>query len=202
MVLKRKVIFITDGDEAARKAVECAAADLGGRCISRSAGNPSTLNGEQLLSYIFETSVDPVLVMFDDCGYRELGPGEKAMQVVAKHPNIEVIGAIAVASSTHCSEWTDVNVSIDRFGDLTEFGVDKEGLPDLEKGRINGDTVYVLDQLNIPIIIGIGDIGKMAGRDSVEKGAPITKKAVEIILERSGYHESNKGKANTDITRN
>lgn len=198
--LKRKVIFITDGDKAARNAVEYVAREIGGRCISRSAGNPSTIDEEQLISYILQTPYDPVLVMFDDCGYRENGPGENAMQAVANHPNIEVIGAIAVASSTHSSEWTDVSVSIDRFGYLTEFGVDKEGLPDLERGRINGDTVYVLDQLNIPIIIGIGDIGKMAGWDAVEKGAPITRQAIEIILERSGYIESNRRKANTDST--
>jgi stage V sporulation protein AE len=37
--------------------------------------------------------------------------------------------------------------------------------------------------------VGIGDIGKMAGKDSYEIGAPITKKAIEIILERSGFHE-------------
>ncbi len=119
--MKRKVIFITDGDEAARKAVENVAREIGGRCISRSAGNPTKIDEDQLISYILQTPYDPVLVMFDDCGYRENGPGERAMQAVAKHPDIEVIGAIAVASSTHSSEWTDVTISVDRFGDLTEL---------------------------------------------------------------------------------
>lgn len=32
----------------------------------------------------------------------------------------------------------------------------------METGRINGDTVYCLDQLDVPIIVGIGDIGKMS----------------------------------------
>ncbi len=187
---RRKVILITDGDEHARKGVELAAKDIGGRCISYSWGNPTSISGEEIVSLILQTPHDPVLVMFDDCGQREVGVGEKAMQYVAKHPQIEVLGAIAVASSTHSSEWTHVDVSIDRYGYLTEFGVDKEGIPDLELGRINGDTVYILDQLDIPIVVGVGDIGKMANFDSIKKGAPITRKAVEIILERSGYHES------------
>lgn len=174
---KKKVILITDGDESALKVAELVAKEIGGRCISNSWGNPSKLTGEQLIKMIKNTPSDPVLVMFDDCGYTEEGPGEKAMKVVANDETIEVIGAIAVASQTHASEWTKVDVSIDRNGHITEYGVDKFGLPDIEIGRINGDTVYILDQLNIPFIVGIGDIGKMAGKDSVERGAPITKKS-------------------------
>jgi len=50
----------------------------------------------------------------------------------------------------------------------------------------------------VPIIVGIGDVGKMAGKDHYELGSPITKQAVQVILERSGfYNESNKRK-NTD----
>ncbi|WP_088102317.1 stage V sporulation protein AE [Halalkalibacter urbisdiaboli] len=189
MRTKRRVILITDGDESACKAVEQAAKEIGGRCITQSWGNPTVLTGEEIVSHIQKTPHDPVLVMFDDCGFRNEGPGEAAMRYVATHPEIDVLGAIAVASATHSSEWTKVDISLDRYGHLTEFGVDKDGLADLEIGRINGDTVYVLDELNIPVIVGVGDIGKMAGLDTVEKGAPITKKAVEIILERSGYHE-------------
>ncbi|WP_227935111.1 stage V sporulation protein AE [Alkalihalobacillus deserti] len=187
---RRKVILVTDGDEHARKVIELAAEEVGGRCISYSWGNPTPISGEEIVSLILQTPYDPVLVMFDDCGQHEGGLGEKAMQYVALHPQIDVLGAIAVASSTHSREWTHVDVSIDRYGNLTEFGVDKEGLPDLEIGRINGDTVYILDELTIPVVVGVGDIGKMAGFDSIKKGAPITKQAVEIILKRSGYHES------------
>lgn len=187
-----KVILVTDGDEAARKAVEQAAHDIEGRCISQSWGNPTHISGEELVSLILKTPHDPVLVMFDDCGYREDGPGETAMRYVATHPSVEVIGAIAVASATHAREWAHIDISIDRYGVLTEYGVDKDGLPDMEIGRINGDTVYILDDLTIPIVVGIGDIGKMAGLDTAKRGSPITRKAIEIILERSGYHESNK----------
>ncbi|WP_078553166.1 stage V sporulation protein AE [Bacillus alkalicellulosilyticus] len=182
---KKRVILITDGDDHARKAVEIVAKQIGGRCISSSAGNPTRLTGNELISLIHKAPHDPVLVMFDDCGFHEKGQGEEAMRIVANEKTIEVIGAIAVASSTHSHEWTKVDISIDRTGKLTEFGVDKYGLPDLEVGRIDGDTVYILDELNIPFIVGIGDVGKMAGQDIVEKGAPITKKAVELILERS-----------------
>ncbi|MEC2070706.1 stage V sporulation protein SpoVABEA [Alkalihalophilus marmarensis] len=189
---QRKVILITDGDEHAKQAVEKVAVDIGGRCISHSWGNPTQVSGEELVQMILSTPSDPVLVMFDDCGYQYEGPGERAMRVVATDPNIEVLGAIAVASSTHSCEWAKVDISIDRYGELTEYGVDKDGVADMEIGRINGDTVYILDQLDIPFIVGIGDIGKMAGLDTLKKGCPVTKQAVNLILERSGYRESRK----------
>lgn len=185
MERKKRVIVVTDGDESARKVVEFVAKEIGGRCITNSWGNPSRLSGRELVKLIQKTPYDPVLVMFDDCGFTEEGPGEEAMRYVVECEEFNIIGAIAVASKTHSSEWTKVDVSIDRNGNLTEYGVDKFGLADVEVGRINGDTVYNLDQLEIPFIVGIGDIGKMAGKDEVEKGAPITKKAVELILERS-----------------
>ncbi|WP_054711631.1 stage V sporulation protein AE [Bacillus sp. JCM 19041] len=185
----RKVIFITDGDLAAKKVLECLAVELNCRVIGASYGNPTTINAEVLASFVLAAPDVPILVMFDDCGIRDYGPGENAMRYLASHPEIEVIGAVAVASQTHAKEWTHVDVSIDRFGHRTAYGVDKEGLPDLEIGRINGDTVSVLDQLNLPCVVGIGDIGKMARFDDVKRGAPVTRKALEYILERSGYLE-------------
>ncbi|MFC0188400.1 stage V sporulation protein AE [Fictibacillus aquaticus] len=182
---RKKVIFVTDGDLYALHAVESVARDIGGRCISHSWGNPSKRSGEELIKMILSAPADPVLVMFDDCGYKGEGPGERAMREIASCPEIEVLGAIAVAAKTKHAEWANVNVSIDRNGNLTEYGIDKSGLPDIELGRINGDTVYILDELNLPIVIGVGDIGKMAGYDSVEKGSPITRMAVQLILERS-----------------
>lgn len=183
--MKRQVILITDGDKYARQVVEHTASKLGCRCISQSSGNPTLLPGKRLVELILETPYDPVLVMFDDCGFRGKGPGEKALEFVAKHEDIHVLGAIAVASNSSFNEWTCVDVSIDQFGELTEYGVDKEGLADLELGRVAGDTVYILDRLKLPIVVGVGDIGKMRGLDTVEKGAPITTMAVELILERS-----------------
>jgi stage V sporulation protein AE len=196
-MVKKRVIFITDGDLYALRVVEHAANMIGGRCISQSWGNPTKKSGEELAEMIRKTPHDPVLVMFDDCGFKGEGPGEQAMRYIHNQPDFEIIGAVAVASKTHFAEWTKVHCSMDRYGELTEFGIDKSGLADLETGRINGDTVYILDELNLPFIIGVGDIGKMAGFDAVEKGAPITLKAINLILERSESHGKYK-KQNTD----
>lgn len=185
---KRKIILITDGDEYARRAVESVAAAVGGRCISQSHGNPSVLSGPAIVKLIKRAHNDPVLVMFDDSGFMGEGEGERAMKYVAEHEDIHVLGVIAVASNTRMAEWSRIDFCIDRDGELTPYGVDKYGVPELEIGRINGDTVYCLDTLNVPLIIGIGDIGKMARRDHYERGSPITRKAVEIILERSGFY--------------
>jgi len=187
---KRKVILITDGDEYAKRTVELIAADIGGRCISLSQGNPTILSGRKIVELIKKAVHDPVLVMVDDSGFIGEGEGEKTMKYINDHPDIEVLGIIAVASKTKQSEWTKVDVCIDREGNLTPYGVDKYGLPEMEIGRLNGDTVYSIDTLRAPIVIGIGDIGKMAMYDHYSKGSPITKMAVEVILERSGYYDN------------
>lgn len=183
---KKKLILVTDGDEYARNAVRFVAEEIGGTCILESYGNPTKLTGEQMIKLTKNALNEPVFLMFDDSGLTGEGSGEIALKYVANHKDVEVMGIIAVASKTHCAEWARVDVSIDREGNLTEYGVDKSGLPDIEIGRINGDTVYCLDELNVPIIIGIGDIGKMSRRDSVKNGCPITRQAVELIIERSG----------------
>lgn len=185
---RRHVILITDGDDFARKAVELVAKEIGGRCLSLSHGNPSILTGQQIVKLIKKVSHDPVLVMFDDSGFIGEGTGENALKYVACHKDIDVLGIIAVASKTRQAEWTKVDVCIDNNGELTPYGVDKFGVPEMEVGRINGDTVYCLDQLDVPIIVGIGDIGKMSKKDHYDAGSPITKKAVELVLERSGYY--------------
>lgn len=185
---RRRVIIVTDGDEYARKTVELVARKVGGRCISMSYGNPSGRSGPELIGLIKKAPNDPVFVMFDDSGFVGEGAGERAMKYVANHQDIEVLGVIAVAAKTKQNEWTRVDVCIDRDGELTPYGVDKYGIPELEIGRMNGDTVYCLDQLDVPIVVGIGDIGKMAKKDHVDNGSPITMKAVELILERSGFY--------------
>ncbi|MEH7222831.1 stage V sporulation protein AE [Bacillus sp. JJ1566] len=189
---RRKVILVTDGDEYAQKTLEYIAKEVGGRCISKSQGNPTTLTGKEIVKHILDTPYDPVFVMFDDSGLLGEGTGEQALKHVAKHPKIEVLGVIAVASKTHQTEWTKVDICIDRDLNLTEYGVDKSGITEYDIGRINGDTVYCLDELDVPIIVGIGDIGKMARKDDLKLGAPVTRKAVELILERSGYDRTRK----------
>lgn len=185
MNLKKRVILITDGDDSAKAAVEQVARSLDVHLVAESGGNPSKVPGDELIKLIKKSNKETTLVLFDDCGYPDEGPGESVLVEVVNSPDIEILGAIAVASESFSHEWTRVDVSIDRNGVLTEYGVDKGGIIDTEVGRIRGDTVSVLDQLPIPLIVGVGDLGKMGGHDSIEKGAPITKLAVELILERS-----------------
>jgi stage V sporulation protein AE len=190
----REVILITDGDCVASSAVQKVAQEIGGRCISRSTGNPTLLTGDEIVECILQTPYDPVLVMFDDNGRGDRGEGERALQYVAQHPAIRVIGAIAVASNTEKTLGTHVDVGIDADGHIVHRGVDKDGKVEMSAElRVYGDTVDILDQLPIPFIVGIGDIGKMRGKDRIDIGAPITKKAVDLILDRSGYHERKSG---------
>ncbi|BAU29097.1 stage V sporulation protein AE [Aneurinibacillus soli] len=190
--IRRNVILITDGDAVARQAVENVARRIGGRCISRSSGNPTPLSGEQIVTLIKQTPHDPVLVMFDDNGDGRMGRGERALYYVSTHPDITVLGAIAVASKTKYALGVEVDVCIDRYGRVTRKAVNKNGF--VEKGTkayIIGDTVDVLNMLRVPVIVGIGDIGKMKGRDEQCFGYPVTMAAVSFILKRSGYHPVN-----------
>jgi stage V sporulation protein AE len=203
MSTRKRVILITDGDEYAKRAIEHVAHEIGGRCISMSQGNPSTLTGYELVQLIKKAPYEPILVMFDDSGIVGEGAGEIALKYVANHKEIEVLGIIAVAARSRHEEWAKVDVSINREGELTPYGVDKYGVQELDIGRIDGDTIYCLDELKVPIIVGIGDIGKMGKHDSYKVGAPITKKAVELILERSGFHVKKIGAkiANPEISK-
>ncbi|ASS75054.1 stage V sporulation protein AE [Tumebacillus algifaecis] len=185
---KRKVILITDGDQVARKAVEKVAAEVGCRVISRSSGNPTPLSGQQLIRLIEHAKHDPVLVMFDDNGNGDYGYGERALEYVVNHPNIEVLGAIAVASNTPMVDGVHVDFSIDQNCQLIDDAVDKDGHPSHSVEHVvYGDTVDILSSCEIPMIVGVGDIGKMQGKDHFLKGAPITKAAIIEILKRSGY---------------
>ena len=74
------------------------AKEIGGRCISMSHGNPSVLKGHEIVKLIKKTAHDPVLIMFDDSGFIGEGAGEQALKYVVYHPDIEVLGIIAVAS--------------------------------------------------------------------------------------------------------
>lgn len=185
---KRKVIIITDGDEIARKTVEIAALKVGGCCISASAGNPTPITGERIVELIKEALTDPVLVMLDDKGCRNKGQGEIALEYIAKSPNVELLGVIAVASNTQYCKGVRIEHSITMNGQIIDRPVYKDGTPEkIGHHILEGDTVSVLNSLSIPIIIGIGDIGKMQGKDRYDWGAQITTKAVRYILNRSGF---------------
>lgn len=182
------VIVVTDGDMVAKKTVETAAHNIGARCISASAGNPTVLNGEDLVELIKKAAHDPVVVMLDDKGYHGQGRGESALAYIAGHPDIKILGALAVASNTVETEGAHVDISVDCNGNLIDGPVDKLGrVNNFKEQTINGDTVEVLDDLKLPVVIGIGDVGKMDGADDYAFGAPLTTKALREILKRSGY---------------
>lgn len=181
---KRKIIIVTDGDHVAREALEVVARRIHGRVISLSAGNPTPLSGTELVRLIHSAKYDPVIVMFDDCGNSKEGYGERALRHVANHPSIEVIGAIAVASNCLKSRGTPVHMALDFQGNVISHSVDKYGRPQYhEELRIYGDTVEVLNAIQIPIIIGIGDVGKMRRYDYYKIGAPVTTKAIQLLLD-------------------
>ena len=188
---RRKVILVTDGDYVAQKVVEQVARKVGGRCISLSAGNPTPLSGPQVVELVKQAACDPVLVMVDDNGNYGMGAGERVVEYLVSSPDVEIIGAIAVASNTKWVDGTRVEFSINNEGKVIEDAVDKDGYVDKSlENYIYGDTVDILSKYSIPNVIGIGDIGKMQGKDHIRYGAPVTQKAVEWILERSEFHAS------------
>ncbi|WIF94335.1 stage V sporulation protein AE [Caminicella sporogenes] len=197
MKQKRKVIIVTDGDSFAQRAVEIATSNIGGRCISRSAGNPTPLQGFEIVNLIKKAKHDPVVVMVDDKGDQKMGKGEQALKKIINHPDIDVIGVVAVASNTQFVNGVEVDFSITCDGKIIEGAVDKDGKK-TNQNVLYGDTVDILRNSNIPIIVGIGDIGKMRGKDDCEIGAPIITKALEEIISRSGKineaYEKSRGK--------
>lgn len=188
--MKRNVILVTDGDSIARGAVEMAAARIGGRCISRSAGNPTPLTGEEIIELVKIAKYDPVIVMVDDKGNPKQGQGEQVIEEILKSDEIEVLGVIAVASNTEGVNGIAVDFSINSKGEKIENAVNKCGVETSSK-ILYGDTVDVLNKYKIPVIVGIGDIGKMNGKDDSKIGAPILTKAIEEILKIAEQGDSN-----------
>ncbi|NLY43140.1 MAG: stage V sporulation protein AE [Clostridiaceae bacterium] len=185
---KKRVILVTDGDTVAQSAVETAAHNIGGRCISLSSGNPTVLSGEEIVEQISKAEHDPVVVMVDDCGDLGAGRGEKAMLTIMNNPEIEVLGVVAVASNGKEGNSVKVDCSITKDGKKINHAVDKNG-NELPGQKIYGDTLGVLRYAKVPLIVGIGDPGKMDGKDDVSIGAPITTAALREILNAA----SNKG---------
>lgn len=183
---KRKIILVTDGDSVAQRAVEIAASNIGGRCISASAGNPTILSGQEIIELIRKAPRDPVVVMVDDRGVKGMGAGEQAMDVILNDDNVEVLGVVAVSSNGKDCNGLKVDCSITKDGNIVEGAVDKYGNY-ARKADICGDTLSILKSKRGLLIVGIGDPGKMDFMDETGKGAPITTKALEEVLKRSGY---------------
>jgi len=183
---KRNVILVTDGDPVARRTLEVAARNIGARCISMSAGNPSRMNGQQLVELIKTAARDPVIVMFDDKGVEGQGQGERALLEVYNSPDINILGVLAVASNANCGDGARVDVSVTGSGAVVKEPVSKEG--NATRGKeLQGDTVGIINELELPVVVGIGDIGKMNGADDYHYGASVTTRALQEIIERSGF---------------
>ncbi|AEF94903.1 stage V sporulation protein AE, C-terminal region [Desulfotomaculum nigrificans CO-1-SRB] len=189
MTEKRNVILVTDGDLIARRTLEVAAQNVGARCISMSAGNPTRLSGQELVELIKSAAHDPVVVMFDDKGKEGQGLGEKALLEVYNHPDINILGVLAVASNSFCCDGAKVDVSVLKSGDLISGPVNKFGKA-TKRRLLQGDTVEILNDLDVPVIVGIGDIGKMEGADDYHYGARVTTRALHEIIERSGFNSA------------
>lgn len=181
---KRKVILVTDGDRAAQKAVETATANIGGRCISSSGGNPTILTGEQLIGEIKKAANEPVVVMVDDRGEKGKGAGEQVMECIIKDESIDVLGIVAVSSNGKDCVEIEVDCSITKDGKVIENAVDKYG-NDLGVNKICGDTLSILKKIKDVVIVGLGDPGKMDFNDEVSKGAPVTTRALQEVINRS-----------------
>lgn len=181
---KPRVILVTDGDDIALKAVEEAAINIGGRCISMSGGNPTPLTGSEIVELIKNAEHDPVVVMVDDRGNTRVGKGEQAMDYMLHCPEIDILGVIAVASNTKDVQGVKVDFSIDKDGHVVDSAVDKAGHKK-KNNVIVGDTVDILNKNNVPVIVGIGDPGKMEGHDSTYIGSPIITKALKEIIKKS-----------------
>ncbi len=181
---RRKIIIVTDGDRIAQKAVEKAASNIGGRCISRSAGNPTPLSCEEVIALVKQCPNDPVVIMVDDVGKPGIGKGEELIKQLAERDEIEILGVVAVASNTREAEGIEVDCSVNNVLDVTGNPVDKEGNTTDDR-VIYGDTVDVLNHIDVPVIVGIGDPGKMNGRDDFSIGCPVITKALQLVIDRS-----------------
>ncbi len=177
-----RVIIVTDGDMSAKAAVEKAASNIGARCISSSAGNPTVLSGEEIISRIMKAPYDPVVIMVDDKGAVGKGRGESAMAMVLKCKALKVIGILAVSSYGKDCYGVHVNCSVTREGNVVYTAVDKHGV-EMNTNKLCGDTLSILNSRDDIFIVGIGDPGKMQYSDDILRGSPVTTKAMNIILE-------------------
>lgn len=184
MCKKKKIILVTDGDICAKRAIEIAAKNIGARCISKTAGNPTPISCEEIIELINKTEYGPVIVMVDDEGNEGMGAGERIINELSKEPSIEVLGIVVVASNMQQVVGVCPDFSIDSSGNIIEGAVNKFGSSTNDR-VLYGDTVDIVGECKIPIVVGIGDIGKMHGRDDSRIGSPIITKALQEIVNRS-----------------
>ena len=182
----KEVIVVTDGDMVAKDAVEEATRNIGGRCISLSSGNPTILDGNEIVELIKIAEHDPVVVMVDDRGMKGKGKGEQALQFLLQSSDIKILGLVAVASNGKDINELKVDFSIDSNKNKIQHAVDKCG-EEVDINEISGDTLSIIKRFRdrVPVIVGIGDPGKMDRKDKACIGAPVTTQALQEIINHS-----------------
>lgn len=188
---KSQVIIVTDGDHTAWEAVFEAAADLGLYALPQSRGNPTPRDAAALTDAVRKAPREPVVVLVDDQGDADTGPGERVLDGLLRAPELQVLGVVAVASHTRGVRGVEPWISVTGNDQRVKGAVDKGG--HAQPGRLRGDTVDVLNGEDVPVV-GLGDPGKMGGRDAVGRGAPATREALRAILERAGLDPRKEGK--------
>jgi stage V sporulation protein AE len=172
----------------ATKALRLAAKNIGARLISLSGchqpGDAYFTPGE-VEEMIRSADGELIVVMADDEGFVGEGRGEKIIRHLSNSSDVEILGVVAVASHTEKAKRIKVDSSVDRFGQVHQNAVDKEGNM-IDGDVIQGDTVEVLRNLPVKTVIGLGDPGKMFEADEVKNNAPITTKALQEVLKKSG----------------
>lgn len=181
--MKKKVIVVTDGDSLAQKAVYRACRNLGLYPLLSSGGNPTPLNGPELVREIKKAPSQTVVVMLDDRGKRGKGKGEADLEYLLKEESIDVLGVVAVASATNATRGVEVDCAVDASGQRIDRPVDKDGKPEPIGNRyLEGDTAEILARYPHIRVVGCGDPGKMRGRDSPRYGAEITTRCIQELL--------------------
>lgn len=185
----KRVVIVTDGDCKALEAVEVAAANVGARCISISAcrhPDDAYWTPAEIEELILSAPGDLVIVLADDEGKVGEGRGEAIIRYLSQSVRVDVIGIVAVASDLDDGKGAHVDASVTADGRVIKGPVDKKGNMERTRSELHGDTVENLDELDVPVVIGLGDPGKMDFADDARRGAPVTTKAIELILSRSG----------------
>ncbi|AUW93630.1 stage V sporulation protein AE [Sulfobacillus sp. hq2] len=189
MPKKTPIIIVTDGDQTAYHAIEEASAALHLHPLKASRGNPTPLTGQELLEAIAKAPQEPVVVMVDDRGEAGTGRGEEDLEVLMNSDEVEVLGVVAVAANTHPVDGVTIDSSVTKTGKVVKGQAVDKGGNAVKTNVLHGDTVDVLaDDVGDVPIIGLGDPGKMGGHDAIGHGVPATRRALEEVLQRSGYH--------------
>lgn len=181
-----EVIVVTDGDPTAWRAVEAASTELGLVPLAVSRGNPTPVDADRIVAEAKAQSGGPVVVLVDDQGDAGTGTGERILADLLRDSRVRVLGVVAVASNTPGVRGVVPDLSVDQSARSGGEAVDKAGRA--VGGPLLGDTVDVLrSAAEGPVIVGLGDPGKMEGHDALSAGVPATRAALAAVLRHSGH---------------